>query len=437
VDVLPSRRLLVLLAGAATLFLVGTAPALAANGVILAAALLDLVRLRGSAPLRAERRAPARLPLGGEGEVVISVVNPAPRAVAVRLTDDLSPNLARTGDDWWDLVVDGGEEAHVRYLVRAEERGTAEIGDVHLRVLGPLGLVWRQERRPLRDRVRVQPGLSELRRYRLLAHRNRLLDVGNRTMPDRGEGTAFESLREYARGDDPRRIDWKATAKRGTLIVRQTEAERSQSVLLAIDAGRLMVERLDGWEGGSSRERLDFALASALLLADVAAEHGDRVGLFVFADRVQRFIPPGRSALDRLAGALAEVQPQLVEPDYPGAFGFLARQLRRRSLLVLFTDVIDTRASRALLAQLAAARRRHLPLAIALRNPALEAAAVGPAGDLAGVYQRAAAEELLLARALALAEMQRAGVLVADTRPADAAPTVVNRYLQVKRKGLL
>ncbi|MBA3970356.1 MAG: DUF58 domain-containing protein, partial [Gemmatimonadetes bacterium] len=252
-----------------------------------------------------------------------------------------------------------------------------------------------------------------------------------RSARQRGEGLSFESLREYVPGDDPRRIDWKATARRGAATVRQFEAERSQNVLLMIDAGRLMSERIGG------RERLDHALAAALLLADVAGKHGDRVGAFVFADRVQRFLPPARTPLARLADALGGTEARPVEPDYPGAFTFLAGQLRKRSLLVLFTDVIDPDASAALVGHLAAAARRHLPLVVALRNPELESAAVAPVQGEADVFTRAAAEELLGARAIALAAMHRAGVLVADTRPSDAVPLVVNRYLEVKQRGLL
>jgi uncharacterized protein (DUF58 family) len=428
---IPSRRLLVLLALAAPLFLLGTAVALAANLLILAAAAADVLRVPGRTGVRIERRAPQRVSLGAEARVVVTVESSVERALRLRLTDDLPPGLSRVGGEEFAVELAPQGRALIEYRVRAEERGDAVLGDVHLRVLGPLGLVWRQRREPRADRVQVQPGMLEVRRHRLLVQRHRVRELGLRSVRERGEGTAFESLREYIRGDDPRLIDWKATARRGTATVRQMEAERSQNVLLAIDAGRLMTERIGG------RERLDHALSAALLLADVAALHGDRVGVFVFADRVQQFLPPGRAGLARLADAFARVEARLVEPDYPAAFTYLARSLRRRSLLVLFTDVIDARASAALLAQLRAAARRHLPLAVTLRNTALEDAAVAEPDGEAAVFHRAAAEELLQARAHALAAMQRAGILVADTRPESATPAAVNRYLEVKRRALL
>ncbi|MBA2572083.1 MAG: DUF58 domain-containing protein [Gemmatimonadetes bacterium] len=398
--------------------------------MLLAAVLADALRVPGSGQIGVERHVPTRLGLGASAEVTLRVRNDAAYPVQLQLTDDLPPELVRKGADTLQARVPAHRSVDLSYAVCAERRGDWTVGDLHLRRLGPLGLLWHQRRIALSNPVRVQPGLLDVRRYRLLGLRDRH-SLGARSARQRGEGLSFESLREYVPGDDPRRIDWKATARRGAATVRQFEAERSQNVLLMIDAGRLMSERIGG------RERLDHALAAALLLADVAGKHGDRVGAFVFADRVQRFLPPARTPLARLADALGGTEARPVEPDYPGAFTFLAGQLRKRSLLVLFTDVIDPDASAALVGHLAAAARRHLPLVVALRNPELESAAVAPVQGEADVFTRAAAEELLGARSVALAAMHRAGVLVADTRPSDAVPVVVNRYLEVKQRGLL
>ncbi|MBV9775374.1 MAG: DUF58 domain-containing protein [Gemmatimonadetes bacterium] len=424
---LPSKRFLLLLAVLSPLFLLGAAPALAVDALLLLAAVADALLAPRRRDLRVERHSPARLSLGATGEVELVVSNATDRSLRLRATDDLPPLLAREGVDTYELTVGPRHRETVRYRVRAAERGDASLGDLHLRVSGPLGLVWVQRRERRSDPVRVQPGVLEVRRYRLLGLRNRLHEAGIRNVRQRGEGGSFESLREYVRGDDPRTLDWKASARRGTLTVRQYEAERRQNVLLAIDAGRLMTQRIDG------RERIDHALSAALLLADVAAQHGDRVGLLVFADRVEQYLPPARVSLSRLADALGSVQARMVEPNYPAAFTYLAKQLRRRSLLVIFTDVIDAAASGALVSHLIRSAGRHLPLAVALRNPELEAVASAPAADEPAVFRRAAAEELLQARAAALTAMQRAGVLVADARPQDAAPAVVNRYLEAKR----
>lgn len=428
-NVLPSRRFLLLLALAALLFPLSTAGALAADVLLVALFAVDALLVPRA--LRVERTAPRRVSLNAEAEVAVSVRNDAARPVRLRVTDDLPPILSRVGGDVRELVVRPTQTETATFRFHADRRGDDAFGDVHLRVMGPLGLVWRQRRVRREDAVRVQPGVAELRRYRLLGLHNRLREAGFRAVRQRGEGGSFESLREYARGDDPRTMDWKASARRGQMIVRQFQVERRQNVMIAIDAGRLMTQRIGG------QERLDYALTAALLLADVAALHGDLVGLLVFSDRVTQYIPPSRASLSRMADALGDVHAKMVEPNYPAAFTYLAHQLRRRSLLVMFTDIIDTRASSALVAHLGRAAERHLPIAVALRNPELEEAAALAVHDEADVFRRAAAEELLQARATALAAMQRAGVLVADTRPGDAVPAAVNRYLDVKRRGLL
>lgn len=427
--VLPSHRFLLLLAAAALLHPLSTAGALAADALLLLLFAADA--LLAPKALRIERRAPRRVSLNAEAQVAISVQNDGPRPAQLRITDDLPPILTRLDGDVHELSVRPGHTGRATYHVRAARRGDACYGDLHLRVLGPLGLAWRQRRIPREDAVRVQPGVAELRRYRLLGLHNRLREAGFRAVRQRGEGGSFESLREYVRGDDPRTMDWKASARRGQMIARQFQVERRQNVMIAIDAGRLMTQKIGG------QERLDYALTAALLLADVAALHGDLVGLLVFSDRVTQYLPPSRASLSRMADALGDVHARMVEPNYPAAFTYLAHQLRRRSLLVMFTDIIDARASSALVAHLGRAAERHLPIAVAIRNPELEAAAALDARDEADVFRRAAAEELLQARAAALTAMQRTGVLVADTRPTDAVPSAVNRYLDVKRRGLL
>jgi uncharacterized protein (DUF58 family) len=430
VTALPSKRFLYLLAAASLLFLVSGVAAAAIDLLLLLLFLADA--LWAPAPsLRIERRAPQRISLGATSRDRLLVENRGKLAARVRVTDDLPEILARQGADVQEVVIPPGRDATLEYEVRADRRGDAEYGDVHVRVLGPLGLAWRQRRVYRSDPLRVLPGVLEVRRYRLLGLHNRLREAGFRPVRQRGEGGSFESLREYVRGDDPRTIDWKASGRRSRLIVRQYEAERRQNVVMLVDAGRMMTEKV------GERERIDYALTAALLLADVASLHGDLVGLLVFADRVQQYIPPSRNAISTLAEALGSVHARMVEPNYPAAFTYLAKQLRRRSLLVAFTDIIDSSASSALVAHLGKAASRHLPIAVAIRNPDLEATAQLPPKSEADVYRRAAAEELLQARGAALTQMQRAGVLIADSRPTDAVPNVVNRYLDVKRRGLL
>jgi uncharacterized protein (DUF58 family) len=430
-NVLPTGRWLALAAAASLVFLVNAPLALLLDALLLAALAADALAVPGADRLRVSRRSPPRIGLGAEAEVALLLDNRMARRVRVRVTDDLPPLLSRVGADVMDVWLGDRREERVPYTVRADRRGDAVLGDLHLRVAGPAGFAWRQRTVQHADPLRVVPGVNEVKRYRLLGLRNRLRDAGFRNVRQRGEGGQFESLREYVRGDDPRSLDWKASARRGGLIVRQYQIERRQNVMLCIDAGRLMTQKV------GDRERLDYALTAALLLADVAGVHDDAVGLLVFSDRVHAYLPPARNSMARLSEALGQVHASMVEPNYPAAFTYLAKQVRKRSLLVLFTDILDPLSSAAVVSQLRRAAERHLPLVVAIRNPDVEAAAAEPADDEPGVYRRAAAEELLQARAAALASMQRSGVLVADTRPGDAVPAVINRYLDVKRRGSL
>ena len=299
---------------------------------------------------------------------------------------------------------------------------------------GPLGLGRHRTRLPLPWDVVVYPPLVSVRLRASVAEALRRRAAGMKPIRQLGEGRLFESLREWGPGDDLRHIDWKATARRGKVITRQYEAERRQQVLLVLDTGRLMTADV-----AAGVARLDFAVQAALELAYAAAQHDDNVGIMTFADGVQHFVAPerGRTGIRRVLDVLAEVEPRLVEPDYPGAFGYLAARNRKRALTVLFTDVIDRFASDALVANVATLRPRHLPLAVTLRNPELDAVATQRPATPHDAFRKVAAEELLHAREEALGHMRRAGVLVIDVTPERAAQAVVAKYLELKRRGTL
>lgn len=317
--------------------------------------------------------------------------------------------------------------------LRPVTRGKAAGGVLHLRVRGAWGLVWRQLRIDAPWQATVYPNLVGASLRSLPTQTQRRREAGFRNVRRLGEGRMFESLKEWVPGEDTRLIDWKATARRGKTMVRQYEDERRQQVLIVIDAGRMLTPEVDG------RARLESVIEAALHLAHSAVEHDDNIGLMVFADEVQHFIPParGRRALHAVVDALASIQGSLVEPNYPAAFAQLATRNRKRALTVFFTDVIDRTASEALVSQLGTLRPRHLPLAVTLRDPSLERLATSRPATTAAAYERAAAEELLQSREEALTDMRRRGVLVLDVPPAGASAAVVDQYNRLKRRGTL
>ncbi len=438
ITLIPSGRTLVVLGVTSLLFLVSTPLALAVDAVVVLLALLDGRRTHSPA---VERELPRISALAAVTEVVLTVTNPAERAIVVKVTDDLDPCLRRLAgpggvDEWengYEVSIPARGSVRCRYRVTPRTRGFLSLGTVHLRTLSAWGLTWSRSSIELSDTLQVQPGVKDLLRDRSgFAIRRRLRTPGLRRNRQWGEGREFESLRDYVQGDDPRTIDWKASAKRRKFVVRNYEAERSQNIVLAIDAGRHMRERLS-----PVRERIDYALGACMMLASRAQNFGDRIGVVVFDESIRHVSPPRRADPPALARVLAGVETRLVEPNYPLAFATLGRTFRKRSLVILFCDVIDGSVSRALVSSLARIGRAHLPLAIAIRNPALESAATRPVTEPEDAYHRAAAEELVQSRTTTLQVMRQSGILVVDTPPGDTLVRTLDKYVEIKERGLL
>ena len=387
-------------------------------------------------PVEVTREPLPALSVGHTGEVTYRWTNSGRRRVGLRVRE-VRPDILGGPQPPRTLRLAprsvARETLPVVPLRRGREKAGTRGGGFVLDSFGPLGLGRHRMRVPLPWDVVVYPPLVSVRLRASVAEALRRRDVGMKPIRRLGEGRLFESLREWVPGDDLRHIDWKATARRAKVITRQYEAERRQQVLLVLDTGRLMTAEVGGVA------RLDFAVQAALELAYAAAQHDDNVGIMTFADGVQHFVAPerGRAGVRGVMDVLAEVQPKLVEPDYPGAFRYLAARNRKRALTVLFTDVIDRFASDALVANVATLRPRHVPLAVTLRNPELDAVAAGRPTTPRDAFRKAAAEELLHAREEALGHMRRAGVLVIDVTPERAAQAVVAKYLDLKRRGTL
>ena len=406
---------------------------LLADVALLAAVWFDARRAipLGSAGLTSTREAPPAFSVGRTGEVSYRWVNATRRWARLRVRE-VRPDLLGGTQPPRELSVPARGERRETLAVVPRRRGREQAGAFVVDSIGPLGLGLRRGTLAAPWDAAVYPPLVRVRLRASVARAARR-QQGVTPIRQLGEGRLFESLREWVPGDDLRHIDWKATAKRRKVITRQYEAERRQQVLLVLDTGRLLTAEIAGVS------RLDYVVQAALELAYVAAQHDDNVGVMAFADGVQHFVAPqrGRLGLKRVLDVLATVEPTLVEPDYPGAFRYLAARNRKRALTVLFSDVIDRFASDALVAHVASLRPRHLPLAVTLRNPELDQVAALRPHAARDAFRKAAAEELLHAREEALGRMRRAGVLVLDVPPERAAQAVVAKYLELKRGGRL
>jgi uncharacterized protein (DUF58 family) len=442
----PTERTLWLLAGIGVVGALGVAaPSVGLAAPFALAGLsvffvVDFVLARTPRLVDVQRRLPERCTEGRPAEVGLVVA--APQRVDVEVTD----TLPGASEPWFGgrIVVDAGDGAALYATRTFPRRGRHAAGRIALRTHGPLGLVRRRERRVVDDVVDVTVDLASV-----VARAERLVrgadSEGARRKRAVERGRELDSLREYRRGDDVRLVDWKATARRGALVVKELVPETRQDVLVVLDAGRQLCGRQEaGAAGGGDEGDVDrFVLAeqAALVLAAAALHKGDRAGLLALADDVLAFVPPleGRAQLKRIADATASLQAVAVEPAYQRLPAFLGARLKRRGLVCVVTDVVDEAAARALAQGLAGLRGRHVVVVVALADPALPRLAHGapdPA-DPVGALVPVAAERLLGHRRRALAALEAVGALVVDAPGARAAAAAVDAYLALKAQGRL
>jgi uncharacterized protein (DUF58 family) len=385
--------------------------------------------------LAVEREPPRVLSVGRANPVYLTLISSATRPLRVTVTDDRSPDLLAP-ELPLEVVVPAGGRARAVYHVRPTRRGAAALGDHHLRYPSPLGMWQRQLRLPAAQPVKVYPDVAAVREYELLARQSRE-SLLVRAVRLRGGENEFERLRDYGRDDQYRAIDWKATARRSRLIVREYQQERNQTVVCLLDSGRLMTAESDGIS------HLDHALNATLMMAHVAARAGDQVGLLAFDAEVRAFVPPtgGRRAVNRVVQASYDLHPALVETDFEMAGAHLAGRLRKRALVTIFTQVIDEVAARALLRLVRGLPPRHLPLCVLFRDEEVDRLVELPSPVAAALdsdlHLAAAAAEAITWRERLIKELTAGGALVLHVPGRHMTPAVVNRYLRIKAQHLL
>ncbi len=324
--------------------------------------------------------------------------------------------------------------AYLNYKVTPKRRGSYEFERVDALVSSRLGLWQRSVAWPASTRVQVYPDIRQIGRYTLLARRDKLSAIGVRRSRRLGTDNEFERLRDYAEGDEPRHLDWKATARRRKLTVRAHQANQSQRIIFLIDCGRMMAG-----DTGGGLSPLDHAFNAMLMLAHVALLRGDQVGLLAYSDRIRAYVPPGGgpTRINRLVHAVHDVFPELVEPRHDRAFVELERRCRKRSLVVLMTNVFDDVNARQIGDHLGNVVGRHLPLGVFLRDHDLFALADDAPDQGPGLYAGAVAASMLTWRERVLAGLRLKGALTLDVFPDDLTAPLINQYLQIKARHLL
>jgi uncharacterized protein (DUF58 family) len=299
------------------------------------------------------------------------------------------------------------------------------------RIDGPLRVGARQRRLALPGLLRVHPAFPSREEAELRITRARVLEVGLRSAKGRGGGTEFDQLREYGVDDEVRRIDWAATARAGKAMVRTYRAERNQNVLLLLDNGRVMAGQV------ADVPRVEHAMDALMCLTAVATRLGDRCGLVAFDRTVRAVLPAraGRDQLGRVAEAMFDLEPVLAESDYRGAFTHALARFRRRSLIVLFTDLVEQAVGESLLPALPLLVRHHIVLIAAVRDPDVVGWTTSPPADATEAYRSTAATLALAERDRAIARLRGLGAVVIDAAPGQLAPTLADTYLGLKARG--
>ena len=401
------------------------------DALALALAVFDFLQAR-RVRLEVHRTLPERLNVGVANRVEVHLVHRGRGTVHVRVKDDAPPSFT-TEPDEATLSLTPDSQTQWVYRATPVKRGKFGFGDVHVRVTGPLGLVSHERAIPAAKSVSVYPDLRGARRMLLSGAALDLVNLGLRQLRRDGRGSEFARLRDYTQGDSVRDVDWKATARRGRPVTRVLESERSQALLICVDAGRSMAAQVDGLT------KLDHAVNAALFLAFVAIRNGDRVGLALFADGVKAYLPPaaGRGQYRKLVDTLYSATPSLTYVDYLALFKELNVRLNRRSLLCVFTDFLDEEQANTLVAPLHRLARRHVPLCLSVKDTALQKLLRTPPSGPEEAFQHAVASELLTDREVLKARVSRGGVQMLDEAPDELSLAAVNRYLDIKARGVL
>ncbi|MFF7763597.1 DUF58 domain-containing protein [Streptomyces griseorubiginosus] len=373
--------------------------------------------------------------LGETADVTLTVTNPSGRPLRAHIRDAWPPSSWQPGTEVeasrHHLTIPAGERRRVTTRLRPTRRGDRQADRVTIRSYGPLRLFSRQGTHKVPWTVRVLPPFTSRKHLPSKLARLRELD-GRTSVLTRGEGTEFDSLREYVPGDDTRSIDWRATARQSAVAVRTWRPERDRHILLVLDTGRTSAGRV------GDAPRLDASMDAALLLAALASRAGDRVDLLAY-DRGVRALVQGRTAKDllpSLVNAMAPLEPELVETNARGLTATALRTAPRRSLVVLLTSLDAAPIEEGLLPLLPQLTQRHTVLLASVADPHIARMATAR-GNAEAIYEAAAAAQAQTERQHTAEQLRRHGVTVVDATPDDLAPALADAYLALKAAGRL
>ncbi|MEV7604650.1 DUF58 domain-containing protein [Paenarthrobacter sp. NPDC089322] len=390
----------------------------------------DLLLAVSPAKLGLERRQPGNVTLESQVDAIVSVTNATRRTLRATVRDAWQPSAGATNPVQW-LKVPAGERRRLAVTLIPRRRGDVQSPHVTIRSYGPLGLAARQRTRPLPGRLRVLPPFHSKRHLPSKLRKLRELD-GKAAVQIRGAGTEFDSLRDYVRGDDVRSIDWRATARRTSVVVRTWRPERDRRVVIVLDTSRTAAARIE------DEPRLDTGIEAALLLAVLAERGGDRVDFLAYDRRLRARVESASKGnlLGQLVQAMAPLEAELIELDWQQIPGQVRAVSAHRSLVVLLTALDGGAPAEGLLPMVARLAQQHVVVVASVRDPLLSAMKE-ERSTASQVFRAAAAERALLERAAVTAQLRQLGAEVVDAEPLEVPPLLADTYIRLKAAGRL
>ena len=392
----------------------------------------DFLQLPSPRKLSVQRRWLAAPSLNVTSQIELELRNHGRVAVRASVIDDLPAGL-RPEVALVELAAAPARPGRTGYAIHPGERGDIRAGKAYLRYGSVLEICERWCTADLRQVVRIFPNLEEVRRQNIYLTRSRQIELEKRLLRQRGMGREFESLREYREGDEFRDICWTATARRGKLVTKLHQMERSQPVWIVLDAGRLLRARVE------ELSKMDYAANAALGLAQLAIYSGDRVGMLAYGRRPLERVPLGRGPahLRQIVDRLALVHAEASEADHLRAAGMLLALQKRRALIVWITDLAETAMTPEVVEGAGHLLSRHLVLFLVIGQPDLGRVAVRRPENAEQMFQSVAALDMVQRRELLLAKLRERGALAMEIAPNELSAAVLNHYLMIKERSLL
>lgn len=404
------------------------------DALLLLAVVADLLISRQFAKyLSIGRKFDRRFAVGDPSQVSVLTENIADNALDLKLKDEYPAELTLEDPREAEFRIGPRSSSGFYYQLIPSRRGKYQFGKTLVRFRSKFGLAWCQIAIGQTETIKVYPNMRRAREMELKALGSRSFLAIQRRAIRRGEGREFESLRDYVRGDELRHISWTATARRSKLTTRQYQIERDQTVIVAIDAGRLMTGRI------GNETKFETALHAGLALMSACSRAQDNCGFVVFGRRVIKYVPPkrGLTHIDAVLEAMYDIEPELIEPSYPRAFQFISSSLKKRAFVAILTDVVDKESSAKLINSLKLLRPRHLPLVATIGDRDLNTTVSQVPADIRTVFAQSAAEEIIHQRETALRMVESIGGLALDVTTETLGPRLLETYLRVKERSLL